>query len=261
MCCFGLFYKSATMTTTPRARSRPLASPSIQPYTGAVCNHAQGYVHTFPVTSPFYNRVISPICDKLIANEVIPRWVTPNQLSVCGLACTITAVACATIKLYALAALLWIVYAFLDNLDGKEKSQISPLIIIIITIYPHHPPYIDTPLVFFIYWVPSYIVTFLSLFYALGKQARARNMSSKGGDFMDHGVDSMVSAMTMWIGLMSFIPDEQAANWLCVWFILCGQVSFYLGNWAHFSLGRTLLGGQYTSLNCITVGFINEYVL
>lgn len=80
---------------------------------------AEKPVYVPPLTSPFYSHIISPLCDMLVAKQIIPLWVTPNQLSFAGFVCGLLAAVCARLRLYPLVAPFWWGYGLCDNLDGK----------------------------------------------------------------------------------------------------------------------------------------------
>lgn len=86
---------------------------------------SSGYVYTPPLNSPFYHKVISPICDNLIDNQIVPRWITPNQISFCGLLFAVLGVICAKARIYIMVAPFWMLYGLFDNLDGSFFSACS----------------------------------------------------------------------------------------------------------------------------------------
>lgn len=186
----------------------PPAKPSCPADEGVAERWPRDYVA--PLTSPFYARVISPFCDMLVANDFIPLWVTPNQLSFAGLVCGLAAAVCAQLRLYILVAPLWWGYGLLDNLDGKH--------------------------------------------------ARKTNRSSFGGDFVDHAVDSIITSLTVLVTLALLVPEGTAPG-IAVLLTVFGQLPFYLGCWAHYVLGRVLLGTQVSGGDFFTVDELNFIVI
>jgi phosphatidylglycerophosphate synthase len=82
------------------------------------------YTYISPDGSYFYNKIMSPFCNKIVT--YIPNFIHPNIL-------TLTGVICSYISMYLvktenkkygpLAGLLWILYIILDNLDGKQARR------------------------------------------------------------------------------------------------------------------------------------------
>eukprot|EP00918_Siedleckia_nematoides_P081280 GHVU01178277.1.p1 GENE.GHVU01178277.1~~GHVU01178277.1.p1 ORF type:complete len:183 (-),score=20.29 GHVU01178277.1:123-671(-) len=158
-----------------------------------------------PVTSPFYKRVISPACDWLCKNTV-PRWISPDQLSLLGLACSIIGCIFGYKMKFIPAVIFWLLYSTLDNLDGK--------------------------------------------------QARRLNMSTKGGDFLDHACDSMAVTLScvMWVrALAPAVALHEARGLTGLLLPVAGQLPFFLGCWAHHIIGRVLLGPSTGNIDYFTV--------
>lgn len=95
-------------------------SPSSTESSSSISYNSYAYVP--PLNSPFYHHVISPFCNIIIQYHLIPRWVTPNQISFVGLLFAVLAVICAKLKYYGYAAPFWMLYGLFDNLDGERES-------------------------------------------------------------------------------------------------------------------------------------------
>lgn len=82
------------------------------------------YVYTQPETSYFYKWIMSPLCGKLV--EYVPKSISPNILTLTGLLCSLVSMFIVSfdMKNYNwLAAILWICYNILDNMDGKHARN------------------------------------------------------------------------------------------------------------------------------------------
>eukprot|EP00923_Selenidium_pygospionis_P024168 GHVN01041938.1.p1 GENE.GHVN01041938.1~~GHVN01041938.1.p1 ORF type:complete len:507 (+),score=61.08 GHVN01041938.1:163-1683(+) len=83
------------------------------------------YVYSPPLTSPFYRHVISPLCDWL-CHTLVPRCITPDQISYLALAAAIAGCVISFLSGYQLVvAALWVVYGLLDNIDGKQARRLK----------------------------------------------------------------------------------------------------------------------------------------
>lgn len=72
------------------------------------------------------------------------------------------------------------------------------------------------------------------------------------GDFVDHAVDSIITSLTVLVTLNVLVPMG-TAPWVAVFLMVSGQVAFYLGCWAHYVLGRVLLGTKISGHDLFTV--------
>ncbi|KAH8741747.1 protein with 8 transmembrane domainshypothetical protein amino alcohol phosphotransferase [Cryptosporidium ryanae] len=87
------------------------------------------YTYNQPETSPFYNNLISPLCDYIVDNY-LPKWLTPNTISISGLLLATTSfLMLNTIdtrrEYYVLSSILWFLYGIFDNLDGKQARKLG----------------------------------------------------------------------------------------------------------------------------------------
>lgn len=88
-----------------------------------------GYEYDQPMTSPLYNDVISPVCDRIV--EFLPRSLSPNSLTIIGLASVISSffllisIGKGSRELYLVSAALWFLYGIIDNLDGKQARRLG----------------------------------------------------------------------------------------------------------------------------------------
>jgi len=90
-----------------------------------------------------------------------------------------------------------------------------------------------------------------------GKQARRLNMSSHGGEFMDHAADSLVTSMAGFVMVSACLNrgdayDEKIFKWIALPFIISvSNIPYYLGIWGQAAYGSVLMG----------VGRIVKYLL
>jgi len=89
-----------------------------------------------------------------------------------------------------------------------------------------------------------------------GKQARRSGKSSRGGEFLDHAVDSVVVALStfVWRHTLAF---SQPQRWQSFLVLFAAQVPIFLGNWGHHVLGRILLGPVVEGTDYYTVDEFN----
>ncbi|KAL5368928.1 putative amino alcohol phosphotransferase [Cryptosporidium parvum] len=87
------------------------------------------YKYVQPMTSPLYNNVISPVCDKIVG--FLPKYLSPNLLTIIGLISISTSfimlisIGENSKKLYFVSAALWFLYGIIDNLDGKQARRLG----------------------------------------------------------------------------------------------------------------------------------------
>ncbi|KAH8585198.1 transmembrane domains [Cryptosporidium sp. chipmunk genotype I] len=165
------------------------------------------YKYVQPMTSPLYNNVISPVCDKIV--EFLPKSLTPNLLTIVGLtSVSISFTMLISIGenakvLYLASAALWFLYGIIDNLDGK--------------------------------------------------QARRLGVSSNGGEFLDHAIDSVV---TSFVGLaFQYMHNKYLELDLLV--VLSYQAPFYFACWFHFQYGKLIIGNSISKTPYFTVDELN----
>eukprot|EP00919_Chromeraceae_sp_WS-2016_P046228 GHVR01109857.1.p1 GENE.GHVR01109857.1~~GHVR01109857.1.p1 ORF type:complete len:186 (+),score=22.41 GHVR01109857.1:458-1015(+) len=82
-----------------------------------------GYVYCPPTTSPFYRKAVSPLCDRLCSH--LPLWVHPDWLTLLGTVCAFASALCVGCSCFLSGALLWQLYAVLDNMDGKQARRLK----------------------------------------------------------------------------------------------------------------------------------------
>mmetsp|Transcript_42689 Transcript_42689/g.84209 ORF Transcript_42689/g.84209 Transcript_42689/m.84209 type:complete len:320 (-) Transcript_42689:80-1039(-) len=80
------------------------------------------YKYVPPSTSPFYQHVISPLCDRL-CELLVPPTLHPDWLTFLGLLCALSSAGLFALGAHAGCAVLWIVYGLLDNMDGKQARR------------------------------------------------------------------------------------------------------------------------------------------
>ncbi|KAF7456208.1 CDP-alcohol phosphatidyltransferase [Cryptosporidium felis] len=87
------------------------------------------YEYVQPMTSPYYNLVVSPACDRMV--EYLPRSLTPNKLTALGLVSVVSSyLILVTVRegresLFLLSSGLWFLYGVIDNLDGKQARRLG----------------------------------------------------------------------------------------------------------------------------------------
>eukprot|EP00916_Digyalum_oweni_P016123 GHVL01026464.1.p1 GENE.GHVL01026464.1~~GHVL01026464.1.p1 ORF type:complete len:336 (-),score=31.31 GHVL01026464.1:285-1292(-) len=90
-----------------------------------------------------------------------------------------------------------------------------------------------------------------------GKQARRLKLSSPGGDFLDHTIDSAVTTLSALIWMNSLFPIDWLIEYRPLMAFIAGQWPFYIGTYAHLIIGRTLLGGVVDGADYFTVDEYN----
>lgn len=82
------------------------------------------------LNTPFYTWVVSPVCDRVCA--FLPSWLLPDAISFAALCCATTAAyLCCAVQdnpnkgaALSFSAVFWALYGILDNLDGKQVSNL-----------------------------------------------------------------------------------------------------------------------------------------
>eukprot|EP00388_Colpodella_angusta_P011046 GDKJ01028483.1.p1 GENE.GDKJ01028483.1~~GDKJ01028483.1.p1 ORF type:complete len:371 (+),score=66.26 GDKJ01028483.1:1-1113(+) len=82
----------------------------------------EGYVYVPPATSPFYRYCLSPMCD-VLCQTFVPMWVHPDVLTVFGLVSALIAAVCTLYGYWVCAAIFWLFYCLMDNMDGKQARR------------------------------------------------------------------------------------------------------------------------------------------
>ncbi|KAF8820841.1 hypothetical protein IE077_002755 [Cardiosporidium cionae] len=205
---------SSSLSTTIPERNSPVSTSS--------------YCYTPPMTSPFYNSILSPLCDRLCF--LLPLSLHPDHISWCGL-------------LFA-----WIAFVFIG-----QKPLFFQYLSFENTIFSG---------VTFLLFAHRYLISAICwILYSLcdnldGKQARRLKLSSRSGEFVDHACDSLVVTLAclMWLHLLS--PDG-FQSWRVIIVLVVGQWPFLSATWGHDIIGRLLLGSNCNGKSIFTVDELN----
>nr|ASN64464.1 choline/ethanolamine phosphotransferase 3 [Eimeria falciformis] len=182
-----------------------------------------------PSGTVFYQWIVSPLCDRICSK--IPPWVHPDIISFLGLCCTSASAYCCCAATndssgsqLALAALLWVLYGLLDNIDGKQARRLG-LCSAGGDFFDHSS---DS--------VSSSFAALLILHMLCNKVAPSAAAAAAAS-----------TAETLNIHPTAFH----------VCFVLLSQAPFFIATWAHPIVGRTMLSASIDSTSNFSVDELN----
>ncbi|CDJ33155.1 CDP-alcohol phosphatidyltransferase domain-containing protein, putative [Eimeria mitis] len=218
-----------------------------------------------PTGTAFYQWAVSPVCDRIC--QRLPRWVHPDLVSFLGLACAAAAAFCcctphapdSTTRLAA-SAFFWILYALLDNLDGKQARRLG-LCSAGGDFFDHSSDSIS-----------SSFAALIILHMLCGRVSTAAESAAAGQQqacvslaFLRHipllrallpGGGSGFRVCFQAISQLDIHPSLFQLS-----FIVLAQLPFFTATWAHPIVGRTMLSADLDGPGTFSVDELNFLVI